>query len=104
ARADAPSKNDEELMTALLARFAKAPGIYARFREEKHLTMLQQPLITEGTIHFAPPARLARHTTKPLVSSLLIADDKVQFGGAEGAESMDLGTNPVARVFVDSFI
>jgi len=96
--------SDEQLMTALLARFAKAPGIFARYREEKHLAMLQAPLVNEGTIHFAPPGRLARHTLKPLASSLLIDDNKVRFGGAEGAESMDLGTNPVARVFVDSFI
>ena len=99
-----PSKDDEAIMTALLARFAKAPGIFARYREEKHLAMLQAPLTSEGTIHFTPPGRLARHTLKPIRSTLLIDDDKVQFGGAEGAESMDLGTNPVARAFVDSFV
>lgn len=99
-----PGKDDEPIMTALLARFAKAPGIFARYREEKHLAMLQAPLTSEGTIHFTPPGRLARHTLKPIRSTLLIDDDKVQFGGAEGAESMDLGTNPVARAFVDSFV
>jgi hypothetical protein len=97
-------KDDEAIMTALLARFAKAPGILARYREEKHLAMLQAPLTSEGTIHFTPPGRLARHTVKPIKSTLLIDDNKVQFGGAEGAESMDLGTNPVARAFVDSFV
>jgi hypothetical protein len=91
-------------LAALLARFAKAPGIYARFREEKHLTMLQVPLVNEGTIHFTPPGRLARHTTRPIASTLLIADNRVQFGDAAGKDSVDLGANPVARVFVDSFI
>lgn len=98
------SKDDEAIMTALLARFAKAPGIFARYREEKHLAMLQAPLTSEGTIHFTPPGHLARHTLKPIKSTLLIDDNKVEFGGAEGAESMDLGTNPVARAFVDSFV
>jgi outer membrane lipoprotein-sorting protein len=95
---------DEAMMTALLARFAKAPGIFARYKEEKHIALLQAPLVNEGTIHFAPPGRLARHTTKPTPSSLVIDDKKVTFGGAEGSESLDLGTNPVARAFVDSFV
>jgi hypothetical protein len=104
SRGERRGKDDEAMMTALLGRFAKAPGIFARYREEKHLAMLQAPLTSEGTIHFSPPGRLARHTLKPIKSTLLIDDDKVQFGGAEGAESMDLGTNPVARAFVDSFV
>ena len=111
ARADSHAKGaakdsskDEAMMTALLARFAKAPGIFARYQEEKHIALLQAPLVNEGTIHFAPPGRLARHTTKPIASSLVVDDKKVTFGGAEGSESMDLGTNPVARAFVDSFV
>src|SRR6185369_5057370 len=107
AKADSPAKNEaknEAMMTALLARFAKAPGIFARYKEEKHIALLQAPLVNEGTIHFAPPGRLARHTTKPIASSLVVDDKKVTFGGAEGSESMDLGTNPVARAFVDSFV
>lgn len=98
----AGARGDE--LAALLARFAKSPGIYARFREEKHLAMLQVPLVNEGTIHFSPPGRLARHTTRPIASTLLIADNRVQFGDAAGQDSVDLGANPVARAFVDSFI
>jgi hypothetical protein len=88
----------------LLARFKASPGVYARFREEKHLAMLDTPLINEGTIHFAPPGRLARHTEKPLQSTLLIDGDKLQFGDANGAETLDLASNPMVRPFVDSFV
>ena len=95
--------NDDEL-TTLLARFAKSPGIFARFREEKHIAMLQAPLVNEGTIHFAPPGRLARHTTRPIASTLLIADNHVQFSDGTNGDSVDLGTNPVARAFVESFV
>jgi hypothetical protein len=35
---------------------------------------------------------------------LVIDGNKLSFGDANGAESMDLGTNPVARLFVDSFV
>jgi Outer membrane lipoprotein carrier protein LolA-like len=90
-------------LDVLLKKFAKSPGLFARFREEKHLAMLDAPLVNEGTIHFAPPQRLARHTERPQESTLLIDGNKLQFGDADGHESMDLGTNPVARLFVDSF-
>jgi hypothetical protein len=98
----AGAKSDD--LATLLARFAKSPGIFARFREEKHLAMLQAPLVNEGTIHFAPPGRLARHTTRPIASSLLIADNRVQFSDGTTGDSVDLGTNPVARAFVESFV
>ena len=89
---------------ALLAAFSRSPGLYARFREEKRLAMLDAPLVNEGTIHFAPPDRLARHTERPVESTLLIDGAKLQFGDADGQQSVDLGTNPVARLFVDSFV
>jgi outer membrane lipoprotein-sorting protein len=91
-------------LDALLARFAKSPGLFARYREEKHLAMLDAPLVNEGTIHFTPPGRLARHTERPLPSTLLIDGNQLQFGDADGHQSMDLGANPVARLFVDSFV
>jgi len=89
---------------ALLAGMAKAPGLYARFREVKHITLLKQPLVSEGTIHFAPPSRFARKTEKPFQSTLIVDGNQLQFGGADGHESMNLGTNPVARLFADSFV
>jgi len=89
---------------SLLAAFARAPGLFARFREEKHLAMLETPLVNEGTIHFAPPGRLARHVEKPVESTLLIDGNQLRFGDAEGHQSLDLGTNPVAKLFVDSFV
>jgi len=89
---------------ALLAGLSKAPGLYAHFREEKHITLLQAPLVSEGSIYFAPPSRFARHTEKPIKSVMIIDGNQLQFGNADGQESMNLGTNPVARLFADAFV
>jgi outer membrane lipoprotein-sorting protein len=99
AAAKAPADID-----ALLAGLAKAPGLYARFREEKHIALLQAPLVSEGSIYFAPPSRFARHTEKPIKSAMIIDGDQLQFGNADGQERMNLGTNPVARLFADAFV
>ena len=89
---------------ALLAGLSKAPGLYAHFREEKHITLLQAPLVSEGSLYFTPPARFARHTERPIASTMIIDGNQLQFGNADGQESMNLGTNPVARLFADSFV
>jgi outer membrane lipoprotein-sorting protein len=99
AKAKAPPDVD-----ALLAGLAKAPGLFAHFREVKHITLLQQPLVSEGSIHFAPPARFARVTEKPLRSTLIVDGNQLSFGNADGKESMNLGANPVAKLFADSFV
>ena len=88
----------------LLAGLAKAPGLYAHFTEEKHLTMLQQPLVSTGSIYFAPPSRFARVTDKPIPSTLIVDGNQLRFGNADGQESMNLGANPVARLFADAFV
>jgi hypothetical protein len=91
-------------LDALLNQFARAPGLAAHFREEKHIALLDAPVINEGTIAFMPPARFARHTEKPIASTLLIDNGRLQFGDADGKQTMELGTNPVAKLFVDSFV
>jgi outer membrane lipoprotein carrier protein LolA len=89
---------------ALLAGLSKAPGLYARFREEKHITLLKAPLVSEGTIHFIPPSRFARRTEKPIKSVIIIDGNQLEFGSTEDHEIMNLGTNPVARLFADAFV
>lgn len=103
AAAAAPAKAID--LDALMNQFARSPGLSARFREEKHIALLDAPVVNEGTIHFKPPGRFARHTEKPLASTLLIDGGKLQFGDGEGGQqSLELGQNPVAKLFVDSFV
>jgi len=88
----------------LLERFKQMPGLEARFREEKQIALLAAPLISEGVLHFAPPARLARHTLTPEKSSLLFDGRTLSFGDGRMREEVDLEANPVARDYVNSFL
>jgi outer membrane lipoprotein-sorting protein len=88
----------------LLQRFRKIQGLEATYREEKRMALLAEPLVSEGTIHYARPGKLARHQIVPEKVSVIITGDALQFGGAHGQESVDLGRNPVVRLFVDSFV
>ncbi|MBK8168793.1 MAG: outer membrane lipoprotein carrier protein LolA [Sandaracinaceae bacterium] len=89
---------------SLMRSFAELPGLSANFREEKRIALLASPLVNEGTLHFAPPRRLARHITRPARSTLLISGDSVSMGDAHARQTLELGANPVARTFIESFV
>jgi outer membrane lipoprotein-sorting protein len=104
AAATGPEAKAPDSLAALLARFRALPGLEAHFHEVKKLVLLKAPLITEGTIHYAPPDRLARLTTRPAPSSLIVDAHQVSFGDADGSQSIPLEGNPVVRLFVDAFV
>ncbi|MDX1650189.1 MAG: outer membrane lipoprotein carrier protein LolA, partial [Myxococcota bacterium] len=80
------------------------PGVVARFREVKEIGMLSVPLEVRGTLWFVPPDRLARVTTEPSRTRLVIDGDRFAFHDEAGGESLDLAANPLAREFVENFI
>lgn len=79
------------------------PGLFARYREEKKMALLVAPLRSEGTLHFVPPGRLARHQTAPSQASVVVAEGSLKFGDAHGKRAIDLAHNPVVWLFVDTF-
>jgi hypothetical protein len=91
-------------LEVILARFAAMSGLSAKFREEKRMALLAAPLVNEGTLYFAPKARLARHITAPAPATVLIDAGTLRFADAGGSESMSLDQNPVVKLFVDSFV
>jgi outer membrane lipoprotein-sorting protein len=91
-------------LEALMKGMAGAPGVKARFREQKQLALLSQPLESRGTLYFVPPDRLSRETTEPSRTRLVIDGDRVSFQDAAGSDAMDLSANPVAREYVSNFI
>ena len=106
ARAAAPAAaaatriTRDELVTALRA----VPGVEARYKEERRLALLAVPLVSEGRIHFAPPNKLARHQTSPSKASVVVDGKRLRFGDDVGKDDIDLASNPVVAVFVDSFL
>jgi hypothetical protein len=105
AGGSAPAASDAPLtLDDLLARFRTIAGLSARFREEKHIALLAAPLVSEGTVHYSPPGRLARHTLAPSVSSVVLDGTTLRFGDGASSRTIDTATSPVVRAFVDSFL
>jgi len=91
-------------LEALMRGMAGASGVEARFREEKRLALLSEPIESRGTLYFVPPNRLSRETREPSPSRLVIDGDRVSFRDAAGGETVDLSANPIAREYVANFI
>lgn len=91
-------------LPSLLAAFKAAPGVEARFVETKNIAMLAAPLVSEGVIYYTPPGMLARYTEKPTAGFVIIDPKRVRMGDDARSETIDLGSKPQVRVFVESFV
>jgi outer membrane lipoprotein-sorting protein len=96
---DAPRALD-----ALLAKLAKVDGLSAHFREEKRLSLVAVPLVSEGMLYYQKPRLLARHTLTPAKSSVLLEGDLVRFSDGTRSESMGLDSQPALRLLVDTIV
>lgn len=88
----------EELMAGLGAM----PGLSARFREEKHLTLLREPLVSRGAIYFAPPDRLARWVEEPVPSRLVVDGRGLAYSGDGETGHVPMDSHPMVGLFVHS--
>ena len=81
----------------LLARFAASPGLRARMEEEKHISLLREPLVSEGTLAFVPPHSLVRVVHEPVPSRLVIDAESLRYE-AQGEEGrIDVRAHPTLR-------
>jgi len=90
-------------LESLVRGFAAMPGLSARFREERQISLLRVPLVSDGVLYFAPPDRIARHVEHPAASTLLVRNDELEMGTAREHHALDLTTQPALRSFVDAF-
>jgi outer membrane lipoprotein-sorting protein len=104
ASAEAPVESPTPTLEALMAGMAETTGVWARFVEQKEIALLSEPIETRGTLVFVPPDRLRRSTAEPSRSELVIAGERFAFHDEAGSDAVDLGANPLARQFVESFI
>lgn len=99
AQAERPSPTLDRLLEA----FRGMEGLEATFREEKRIALLAEPLVSEGTLHYAR-GKLARHTLSPRRQSVLLEGERLRFFDGDREEVVDLGANAALRTFVTSFL
>lgn len=89
---------------ALLAGFARMPGLEATYTEEKRLALLAMPLQSKGRILFLPPGYLLRQVEAPEPATLRITPDELLVEDRDRKEAIDLRRSDALRVFVTSLV
>ena len=86
-----------------MARLAAVPERRARFKEEKRLAVLSEPLRTTGHLLYRRPDRLERITDGPDPESVVVDGDQlVLTTGQEPPRVVDLSAQPELRALVDA--
>ena len=91
-------------LEALLAAYQTMPGLEAEYVEQKHMSLLAQPLESHGHIYFARPGYLLRKVDTPFPSSVVITDKEVRISDDQGQKSIDLQARADVRPFVESLV
>lgn len=91
-------------LDALLARMASTRGVALRFVERRDVALLVEPLESRGRLYFVPPERMARFTSEPAFSSLLVEGAALRFRESRDGPEFDLSGSPTARAFVENIL
>jgi len=89
----------EQLMRSL----AQVQSSTARFVERKHVTILNAPLESSGTLVYAAPGRLEKHTIAPKAESLVLDGDRltIENKAQDQRRTFALQEQPVIWAFVE---
>jgi len=91
----------EQVVAAL--KEGREPSV--SFEEAIYSSMLTEPLIVRGTLHFTPPATLEKEVVEPYRERYLIEGDRVTFESERKhvKKTISLEDYPALRSFVEAF-
>jgi outer membrane lipoprotein-sorting protein len=97
--------NDQPVqLERLMADIARSGPGTVRFTETKNVALLKQPIESSGTLTYAAPSRLEKHTRVPREERLVVDGDTVVIEHPAKNErlTLRLANYPAIRAFVES--
>ncbi len=73
------------------------------YQEEKHLAILDLPLLQSGRLNYVAPDQFVRTLDGPAGERFLVHGDQVSLEKKRGRETYDLNSLPMVKAFVASF-
>jgi outer membrane lipoprotein-sorting protein len=84
----------------VMTLMARAPASTAAFTETHVLSMLDQPVVSRGTLAWKPPAHVEKITTSPAPESLVADGDAVTLTQGGKTRALSLSSTPVLGALV----
>jgi hypothetical protein len=103
----APKRADKLAARAQIREMAlKTTSIAASFTQTKHLSLFNQPVLSEGKFLFAKPDRLRWELTKPITTGFALSGGKgVRWHELTGKpEKFDAATDPIMSAVANQLI
>src|SRR5208282_5937784 len=100
AYASPMSQSDiDQLIQKLQALHNDHPSLQANFREERHLTMLKDPVVNEGKVWFTLPDKIRREIGGKTPSTTVIDGKKmsIYYPNYQQVEVYDLAKRPIIK-------
>ena len=99
--AGAPCDSTDACLKVLGAAQASTQSIDARFVQTKHLSLLDEPLVSTGRFRFRRPDHVRLDVETPHPSTILIAGRSVTIPGLPATEQRAVAESPMAAMFTE---
>lgn len=103
-RDDREERSQPSSLEALLAGFSELEGLEAQYEEERHISLLSEPVESSGTLFFLPPSALLKRVVTPEASDILIRPGRIRVSRGEQVETIDLEQRPEAAPLVEGVL
>ena len=91
-------------LAALMQRLSTVRTAGGKFTERKYLSILNEPLILEGTVHYRAPDYLKKEYDDPDSESYEVRGDNLTIEFPDGQRrDLSIDEHPVLRAFVESY-
>jgi outer membrane lipoprotein-sorting protein len=99
-----PQEKSAAGLAQLMQELSQVRSARGRFIERKYLAMLNAPLESSGTLLYAAPGRLEKHTLSPRQESLILEGETLVIDNKDTGQrrSFSLQEHPVVWAFVES--
>lgn len=88
----------------LMQTLAQVQSVHAHFREQKDLSILQQPLLLTGILRYQAPDYLHKQVLLPYQESIEIRGDALRLKSPDqGEKQLALSDYPPLQAFIESF-
>ena len=89
----------DQLVQRLQATTNQQPSLQANFREERHLSMLKEPIVNEGKVWFTLPDKIRREIDGKTPSTTVIDGEKmsIYYPNYQQVEVYDLAKRPIIK-------
>ncbi len=99
----AGSSTDVEL-AALMRKLSAVRAASGKFTERKYLSILNEPLVLEGMVHYRAPDYVKKEYDDPDSESYEVRGDRLTIEFSDGRRrDLSIDEHPVLRAFVESY-